>query len=167
MDFTNGKGDKMKLDFLKEHYSKYSIEFASNGEFAAIINPFSDEHIKVEYYVDDEYTPYITRFSFQHCHLTDEESVVEWIDDIINCRRYAIEFFRNGKNCFGGDIEADELIDLTYEKLERYIGYWGITKLYEAADCFKVRGWDKYNNFDGKFNSNSEGETVIEILKNI
>ena len=153
----------MKLVFLKKYFSKYNIIISEDGYHATICNPFSNEHIKVEYFPDDDFSPYIAYFSFQHCHLMDEENVIEWISEIIDCKRCAIEFFRNHTNCFGGDIEASILENLSYEALEQYTGYYGIHKLYQLADSFKVRGWDSKNNFDGVFLKNNDASISLNI----
>ena len=149
-----------KLEFLREMYPEYRVDIIDNGLRAVIRNPFYNEHLHVSYYEEDDFTPFVASFSFQHCHLSDEEDVIEWINDVINGRIVSIEFFRNGQRRFGGDIEAKELIDLSYQKLEQYSGYWGITKLFQIADSFKVRGWHRENNFDAEFVLN-QGETIV------
>ena len=151
------------LAFLKGPFSKYNIIISEDGYHATICNPFSHENIRVEYFPADDFTPYIVYFSFQHCHLLDEENVIEWVSEIIDGKRCAIEFFANHANLFGGDIEASSLENLSYTSLEQYTGYYGIHKLYQFADSFKVRGWDSKHNFDGKFVKNDDGTISLDI----
>lgn len=153
-----------KLLFLKNVFSKYEVQFSDDYTKAVILNPFYNENITVSYYEDDDFTPYCVFFSFQHCHLADKEDVVDWINEIITGRKYSIEFFRNGQNCFGSEITSEELNDLSYEKLEQFSGYYGLTKLLEVADCFKVRGWNNSNNFDAEFVCKTNGCVSIKKL---
>ena len=67
--------------------------------------------------------------------------------NIISGNTLAIEFFNNEKRGFGGEIDAEELQDLSYEKPEHFTGYYGLTKLFDVADSFKIRGWDSNYNF--------------------
>lgn len=109
---------------------------------------------------DDEYE-FIVCFSFQHRHFEDEEDVVEWICEIIKGNKLAIEFFHKEQRCFGSEIEKTELQDLSYEKLEQFTGYYGLTKLSDLADSFKVRGWDCENNFDFTFICEVNGNITL------
>lgn len=74
----------------------------------------------------------------------------------------AIEFFKNGQNCFGGEITAEELDEITYKKLERYAVYYGTTKLLNIVDSFKIRGWNIESNFDADFILEKDGTIAIE-----
>ena len=153
-----------KLSFLLKYFSSYEIRFTEDGDFAEIINPFYTENVKVEYIADDDFNPFIVYFAFQHCHMCDEEDIVEYINEIVNENKFSIEFFKNGKRRFGSDITAQELERLSYEKLEQHTGYWGITKLKQMADAFKVRGWNPNRNFDAVFViNNGESVTIQKI----
>ena len=151
------------FDFLIHHFSSYQIEFSKNGTLAEIINPFGIDNIRVEYVPDDEFTPFIVYFAFQHCHMNDEEDIVDYICDLIDGNRCCIEFFKNGTRHFGGDISAEELINLSYEGLEQYSGYFGLHKLINLADSFKVRGWNPKDNFDADFIISDNGS--VEIMR--
>lgn len=153
-----------KLLFLKIAFQKYNVQFSEGFTKATIFNPFYDENITVYYYEDDDFTPFCVRFSFQHCHLMDEEDVVDWINSIIACNKFAIEFFNDGQQCFGSEIESNELLDLTYEKLEQFTGCYGLTKLLSIADTFKVRGWNNRHNFDAAFVCEDNGHILIKKL---
>lgn len=151
-----------KLEFLKNAFPNYKVYISENGTQATIFNPFYNENVILEYFEEDDYTPFIAHFSFQHRHLNDEKNVVDWINEIVEEKRFAIEFFKNEQNKFGGDIEATELADISYPKLERLTGYYGATKLYEIADSFKIRGWNKDSNFDAVFVFKKDGTIIIQ-----
>ena len=136
-----------KLIFLKDTFIGFELQFSDDFSNAVIFNPNYNENITV--YADGY--EFIVCFSFQHCHLEDEEDVVEWIREIITGNKFAIEFFNKEQRCFGSEINAEELQDLSYEKLEQFTGYYGLTKLLDVADSFKIRGWDSKNNFDFTF----------------
>lgn len=153
-----------RFDFLVKEFSNYEIIISGEDDLAEIINPFSKENIKVYYESEDDYSPYIVCFAFQHVHLCDEELVIDHINDIIGGNLFSIEFFRDGKRCFGGDITADRIKELSYKELERYTGYYGGTKLIECADMFKVRGWNSNTNFDATFVSDEHGKVIIKKI---
>ena len=147
--------------FLSNHFSSYEMIYSESKDCVEIINPFSKDNIIVDYIPEDEFTPYICQFSFQHRHYENEEDVVKYISEIINQNIYAIEFFKDGKNRFGGDITTHELSELSYEFLEQRSGYYGSTKLKDVVDSFKVRGWDPCNDFDATFVYDDNGEITI------
>ena len=136
-----------RLVFLNNAFSKFDLQFADNFSNAIICNPNYNENISV---YDNEYE-FIVCFSFQHRHFEDQEDVVAWIREITAGNLFAIEFFNKGQRRFGSEINAKLLQDLTYEKLEQFAGYYGLTKLSDVADSFKIRGWDRKNNYDFTF----------------
>lgn len=148
-----------RLSFLKESFSGFELQFSDDFSHAVIINRNWHENITV---YDEEYE-FIVCFSFQHRHFKDEEDVVEWIREIIDSKKLAIEFFKKEQRCFGSEIDTAELQDLSYEKLEQFTGHYGFTKLLDMTDSFKVRGWDSKNNFD--FTFLCEGNGTITINK--
>ena len=64
---------------------------------------------------------------------------------------FSIEYFSGEERRFGGQISAQELNKLSYDFLEQETGYYGLTKLFQIVDHFRVRGWSKKNDFDGYF----------------
>ena len=150
-----------RFSFLSKHFPAYEIKFSRerNRDLAEIINPFYDENIRVEYIPEDDFTPYVVSFAFQHCHMFDEEDIVEYMNDIIEGNVFSIEFFNKGIRRFGGDIEASELADLSYETLAEH---WG--KLLDYADSFKLRGWLSNNNFDAALIIDKNGFPIITRL---
>lgn len=153
---------KNNYTFLTNHFSSYEIIYLESKDSVEIVNPFGKDNIIVDYDPADP-TPFMVEFSFQHRHIEDENGVIEYINDIVNEKVFSIEFFKDGERHFGGDITAQELKDLSYEKLEQKTGYYGSTKLIDYADAFKIRGWSGNDNFDATFVV-SENENV-EIKK--
>ena len=154
---------KNNYAFLINHFSSYEIIYLESEDSVEIVNPFCKDNIIVDYDVNNP-TPFTVRFSFQHRHIKDEKGVIEYITDIINENIFPIEFFKNGERRFGGDVTAQELKDLSYEKLEQKTGYYGSTKLIDCADAFKVRGWSGKNNFDATLVIGESGKIEIKKL---
>ena len=152
-----------ELSFLTAYASKYRVDVSDDLESAIIYNPHQQEHLYVEYDSADDFSPFTLCFSFQHVHLPDRESAAEWIDDILHENIFSIEYFKGENRHFGGQISAADLANLSYELLEQKTGYYGSTKLYALADCFKVRGWTQKNDFDGYFVKKADG-TQIRIV---
>ena len=144
-------------DFLHDAFQKFELRFADDYSNAIIINPNYDENITV---YDDGYE-FTVCFSFQHRHFDDEDDVVAWIHKILSGNIFAIEFFNHEQRGFGGEIDAGEMQELTYEKLERFTGYLGLTKLLDVSDSFKIRGWDSKNNFDCAMDREENGTIAI------
>ena len=151
---------KKRLDFLKDAFRGFELQFAEDESNVVILNPNYDENITV---YDDEYE-FTACFSFQHCHFEDEEDIIEWIGKIISGNTFAIEFFNNDQRRFGGEIDTEELQGLTYKKLEQFTGYYGLTKLLDVVDSFKIRSWDGKNNFDYTMIREENGNVVINQI---
>ena len=148
---------KNRLTFLKYAFAGFELQFAEDYSNAVIVNPNYDENITV---YDDEYE-FIVCFSFQHRHFEDKDDLIDWIRKIISGNTFAIEFFNNEQRHFGGEIAAEELQDLSYEILEHFTGYYGLTKLFDVANSFKIRGWDSKNNFDYTMTCETNGSITI------
>ena len=74
-----------------------------------------------------------------------------------------IEFFCGKDRQFGGQINACDLSNLSYEFLEQHTGYFGLIKLFQAVDSFKVRGWSKTKDLAGCFGQKN-GKIQIKFL---
>lgn len=166
----------MKLDFLKERYHEYNVsvsagEFGDGGEYAHITAPDSDEIIKVYYDPCDTYQPFMFLYAYQHVHCCDEEQVIECINQYITGESACIEFFcyaeENGetveKPVFGGDISRELLDDLTVKKLRAQ--FYFVPKKTMYGCHFKVRSPIAKYNFDGRFETDEDGEPTI-VLQN-
>ncbi len=146
-----------RLIFLKGAFPGFELHFANDCSNAMIVNPNYDENITV---YDDEFE-FTVCFSFHHRHFEDEDDIIEWIHKIISGNTFAIEFFNHEQRSFGSEIDVEELQDLTYEKLEQFTGYFGLTKLLDVADSFKIRCWDSKNNFDYTITREANGTIAI------
>ena len=153
-----------RFDFLRKQFSSFEIKLSEDCNTVEIVNPFGNENVKVEYVPEDDFTPYIVYFAFQHCHMCDEEDIADYMNDIIDGKVFSIEFFNKGTRCFGGDITAAELDSLTYETLTKYIESWGISNLLDYADSFKLRGWHSNYNFDAELITDENGLPRIKKL---
>ena len=153
-----------ELSFIAKYIPEHRVDISDDLCSAIIYNTYSEDHLYVEYDRSDEFTPYTLSFSFHHIHLIDQESADEWVDEIINERVYAIEYFKGECRVLGGQISAEDLENLSYDFLEEDTGYYAMTKLYEVADHFKLRGWSRKNDFDGHF-IEVDGEIEIEKIK--
>ena len=153
------------LSFLSSYISKYRMDVSDDLESAIIYNPNSEDHLYIEYNKTDGFSPYMLSFSFQHVHLTDEESAKEWIDAILSEDVFSIEYFSGEERRFGGQISAQELSKLSYDFLEQDTGYYGLTKLFQIVDHFRVRGWSKKNDFDGYFVMKDDTIQIDKIFK--
>lgn len=154
-----------KLSFLANYISKYQVDISDNLESAIIYNPNGEDHLYIEYDKADTFSPYMLSFSFQHVHVSDEESAAQWVDSILNEKILSIEYFIGESKCLGGEINFSDLSNLSYEFLEKYAGYFGISKLFHMVDNFKVRGWTEKNNFDGYFIKSGDGFTIEIVPK--
>lgn len=149
--------NKNRLTFLKDAFPGFKLQFAEDYTNAVIVNPNYDENITV---YDDEYE-FIVCFSFQHRHFEDGDDLIDWIRKIISGNTFAIEFFNNEQRRFGGEIDAEELQGLSYKKLEHFTGYYGLTKLFDVVNSFKIRSWDSKNNYDYTMTCEANGSIAI------
>lgn len=148
----------MHLSFLKELFPQYTVElYAENdSEWAEIKNKAFDDLIKV-YYAPEDFEIYCLVFATQHVHISEKEQLIEYVTAFANAETAAIEFYENGRKCFGGDIETALLDDLTYNSLRN--------RFYSSIDIrnmtFQVRAWDKKYCFNGMFIKDSSGTVQI------
>lgn len=152
----------MHLSFLKELFPKYTVELYAedNSEWAVIKHEEFNDLIKV-YYDSDDFDIYCLAFATQHAHISEKERLIEYATAFANAEIAAIEFYENGSNRFGGDIETALLDDLTYNSLRNYFGYPSVDI---SNLTFRVRAWNKEYCFDGAFIKDSSG--TVQIVKN-
>ena len=152
----------MELAFLKNLFPNFIIELEAkedNTEYAKIINEEFDDIIEIFYYPDDYYEYYFY-FATQHRHTSDKDEFIQIIKSFVNAEKAAIEFYINGNNSFGGEIEISLLDNISYETIRQYSGYQNIDM---SEYTFEVRAWNKKYCFDGSFKKNDSGE--ISIMK--
>ncbi len=148
----------INLSFLSEYASRFTVDISDDLESALIYNPVGNDNIYVEYMSDDEYDPFMVRFSYHHVHLPDIESVKKWIDRIISGEIFVIEFFKNGRDSFGGEITKDELADLSYTSLTKTCG----KSVYPNADEFRIRGWLQDSDADYTFSDINHQIVIVK-----
>ena len=150
----------MHFDFLKELFSKYVVEicFEEDVETVYIRNSLFDFPIVVHYFPDDYYK-YLLCFATQHRDTSSKDDLISYISSFINAEKAAIEFYKDGMNRFGGEIETAALDDLTYNSLRLKFGYNDLKDF-----TFSVRAWDKRFCFDAHFEKDDSGN--VTIVKN-
>ena len=148
----------INLSFLSEYASRFTVDISDDLASATICNPFGNENIYVYYMSDDVYDPFIVRFSYHHVHLPDIESVKRLIDRIINGELFVIEFFKDGRDSFGGEITREELDTLSYTSLKEK---WGAS-VYPNADEFRIRGWLRDSGVDYTFSDINHQIVIVK-----
>ena len=151
---------RTELLSIAEQFSEYDVQFSNTGESFDIINPFGKDSIRV-CMENDVHEPYMVCFSFQHRHLATADEVIAYVSDIIGGNVFAIEFFKDGRKRFGGDLDAQEVRELSYDMLARFLGCFGASELIDVADSFKVRGWAQDGDFDAKFITGEMGKVIL------
>lgn len=102
---------------------------------------------KEEYFSSPEKTiafvRYTVAFSTQHRHFEQLEEARQYVCSILRDAVLPIEFYRDGKRCFGGEITRDEVDKLTADLLSALFGYSGEDlKAYE----YEIHSWSgKYD----------------------
>lgn len=151
----------MHLSFLKELFPQYTVELYAedNSEWAKIENEEFDDLIKV-YYDPEDFDVYCLFFATQHAHISEKKYLIEYATAFANAEIAAIEFYENGTNIFGGDIETALLNDLTYNSLQNRFCF---PRIDICNLSFSVRAWNKEYCFDGVFIKDSSG--IVQIVK--
>ena len=149
---------------IVKHFCVYDVQFSDNGESFDIINPFGKDSISV-CVENDPHTPYMVCFSFQHRHLATANEVIAYVGDIIGGNVFAIEFFKDGRKRLGGDLDAQEVRELSYDMLAHFLGCFGVSKLIDVADSIKVRGWAQDADFDATFVTDEMGNVSLQIVE--
>ncbi|MDR2728743.1 MAG: hypothetical protein LBB56_06375 [Chitinispirillales bacterium] len=170
------------FDKLIETFKDYDVEIIFENELHVfqIKNPYWNENIEVYYnkYDEDE-EEYIFFFSFQHTHFSKynaDDSIEEIIDDLIEYikdflsgKLVAIEFFKKGKNTFGGgviyaDLDISSKKNLIYSfwgsdipskknLIYNFYENWLFNLWYKKIDSCSIRNWNGAYNKDIKFDT--------------
>lgn len=152
----------MELTFLKNLFPNLLInieEKEDNIEYAKIINKEYDDVIEIHYYPDDYYIYYLS-FATQHRHTSDRNEFIEIIKSFVSAEKAAIEFYIDGKNSFGGEIEVSALENISYDFLRKHFGYKDIDM---SEYTFEARAWNKTYCFNGSFKKDKSGK--ISLVK--
>ena len=147
----------MHFDFLKELFSEYVVDICSEEDVETVYirNGQFNFPIVIDYYPDDYYK-YLLRFATQHRDTSSKDDLISFISSFANAEKAAIEFYKDGVNCFGGEIETSVLDDLTYDSLRFKFGYHDLKDY-----TFSVRAWDKRFCFDAHFEKDASGGVTI------
>ena len=151
----------MHFSFIKALFPKHDVDIQNeNGiETVYIKNDQFEDPIVIHYFPDNYYT-YLLRFATQHRDTSSKEDLMQCALAYANAEIAAIEFFENGKDSFGGEIEVSLLDNISYDDLRNYFGY---PHLDSTNLTFKVRAWNAHYCFDGHFEKSELG--TIEIRK--
>ena len=151
----------MHFSFIKNLFSKFDVDILAEDdtETVYIRNPQFDDPIVIHYFPNDYYT-YLLRFATQHRDTSSKEDLIQYALSFAKAEKAAIEFFENGSNRFGGEIEVSLLDTNTYDSLRNCFGdlHPDLTQL-----TFKVRAWDTRYCFDAYFEKSASG--TVEIIK--
>ena len=148
---------------IAAQFSAYDVRFSEKGDRFEIINPHGKEPIIVCMEDAPHTPPFMVCFSFQHRHSDTADEAIAYVNDIICGNVFAIEFFKDGRNIVGGDLDVQELCELSHDIPARFLGC-GQIKLFDVADSFKVRGWGEGADFDGRFNKDEQGNVSIQKM---
>ena len=154
---------RKELLAIAAHFSAYDVRCSEDGGRLDIINPFGKDPIRI-HVENDPHTPYMVCFSFQHRHLATVDEVVAYASDIMNGNVFAIEFFKDGYRRFGGDLDAQEVRELSYDRLAQFLGCFGASRLIDVVDSCKVRGWSRDADFDATFVEDEQGNVTLHTL---
>lgn len=150
-----------RLSFLAKYLPALRVDVSVDLRSAVIYNPAGHEHLYI-YDDGDEYEPFTLCFSYQHVHAADADDAAAWIDDILNERVLAVEFFRGQERLFGGQIDRSDLSRLSYEFLTRAFG-GELPGCPGAADSIRVRGWTGRHDLNGRILS-EDGRCSLELV---
>lgn len=150
----------MKFDYICKKFSDYEIERGNEQgvEYISIIKNGFREPIKV--YYESDMQEYIVTFATQHLHIDEDDDLINVVSEFANATIAAIEFYENGKNIFGGQIETNLLENLSYDTLRTYFGY---LHLDISQMIFRVYAWNKEYCFEGSFVKSASN--TVKIIK--
>ena len=113
--------------------SDYDVTVDATEDCLTIVNKNNGNELTVfmeEYLTQDmknHFYEYIVQFSTQHCHFEEDEETVAigYILSIIDDKILPLEFFSGDNPRFGGEINIDDLDDLSVSYLSNEYGYDG------------------------------------------
>ena len=154
---------RKELLAIAEHFSEYNVQFSNDGEHFDVINPFGKGPISV-HIENDSGISYMVCFSFQHLHLETPDQVIAYVDNIIGGNVFAIGFFKDGRKCIAGDLDAQEVCAISYDMLTRFVCCFRDIRLIDVVDSFKVRGWMQDVDFDAKFIMDEQRNVTVQRI---
>ena len=119
-----------KWSFLLDLQEEFKFDITENGDRAVITNRDNGKYIEVieeRYNTNtartETYVEYTVCFATQHRHYDDTEDAADYIRQLLTDGILPLEFYREGKNRFGCDIEREKLGGLSPEVLADAVGY--------------------------------------------
>ena len=70
-----------------------------------------------------DHDEYIISFKTQHCHFDDYNDCIDYLNNIMNDKILAIEFYLGNKAVFGGDISIESFNNLSIDVLNEMYGF--------------------------------------------
>ena len=139
-----------KWDFLYGIQKSYDTGLEIKEDTAEIINKKTDEKISVfeeRYNRDkagtDAACEYIVCFATQHRHFDDLCDVDEYVRQILDDEVLPVEFYKDGKARFGGELSKAEFENLSERFLAEIFGY---TEEYISEFEYEIHSWSgKYD----------------------
>ncbi len=154
----------MVLEFLADKYDNLEIQIITEDRvaIAVILNPHTDNNILVEYRENtDSCEEFTVRFATQHHRFADIVSVVNHIDKYIAGELFTIEFYKEGKSVFGGNVDSDVISEITAESIAQYFDY----SSEDMVDMdFRVRSWFGNYDINGRVERDEEDNIVLSVM---
>lgn len=137
-------------DFLYDIQKSFDFDLEIKEDTAVLINKITKAKIEIYkeiYYTDDQrknvFYEYIVIFTTQHRHFDDLNKVNGYVCKILTDDVLPIEFYKDGKNKFGGELSKSEFEKLSKRFLADRFGY---TEEYISLFEYEIHSWSgKYN----------------------
>ncbi len=152
----------MQFSFLDGHFPGCSIEHCESkgNEWVYIRHPDYEEPIKIDY-TDEESAPYLMRFSTQHLHLSTQDEVLMYAQSFATGQRAAVEFYQDGRPCFGGDDTVAFISSASYDDwLSRF------RVVLTSKHTFRCYGWHPETLICGRFERDEHHQWQVIVERN-
>lgn len=141
----------MKLfDAIVDAVTTYAVSVEVKEHELVIMNSDNSNKLYVyeeEYFsqdMQDRFVRYIIAFSTQHRHFDadEQDEVLEYILAVLNDKVLPLEFFKDGKRGFGGEINSEDLDKLSVS----FLNHGRYTNEYMMSLDYEIHSWSgKYD----------------------
>ena len=141
----------MKLfDAIVAAVSAYAVSVEEKEHELVIMNSDNSNKLYVyeeEYFsqdMQDRFVQYIVAFSTQHRHFDadDKDVIIQYILAILNDKILPLEFYKEGKRGFGGEINSEDLDKLSVS----FLNHGRYTNEYMMSLDYEIHSWSgKYD----------------------